>query len=37
MGKTPMITDEVKAGGKVSVKYHDMGAQGMHAAEVRVL
>jgi hypothetical protein len=37
MGKTPTITDEVKAGGKVSVKYHDMGAQGLHAAEVRVL
>jgi ABC-type Fe3+-hydroxamate transport system substrate-binding protein len=37
MGKTPMITDEVKAGAKVSVKYHDMGDKGMHAAEVRVL
>jgi hypothetical protein len=37
MGKTPSITDEVKAGAKVSVKYHDMAAQGMHAAEVRVL
>src|SRR4029079_11500542 len=37
MGKTPANTDEVKAGAKVSVKYHDMAAQGMHAAEVRVL
>ena len=35
MGKTPMITDLVKEGTKVTVKYHDMGTM-MHAAEVRV-
>jgi hypothetical protein len=37
MGKVPVITDTVKAGAKVAVKYHDMGAAGMHAAVVRVM
>lgn len=36
MGKTPEITDIVKTGGKVTVKYHDLGGGAMHAAEVRV-
>jgi hypothetical protein len=36
MGKTPEITDTVKTGEKVSVKYHDLGGGAMHAAEVRV-
>ena len=35
MGKTPLITDLVKEGTKVTVKYHDMGTM-LHAAEVRV-
>jgi len=33
---TPEITDIVKTGGKVTVKYHDLGGGAMHAAEVRV-
>ena len=37
MGKTPEITDVVKTGAKVSVKYHDLGGGAMHAASVRVL
>ena len=37
MGKSPSITDLVKEGGKVSVKYHEMEGGKMHAAEVRVL
>ena len=36
MGKTPEIGDVVKAGNKVTVKYHDLGGGAMHAAEVRV-
>ena len=36
MGKTPEITDIVKAGNKVTVKYHDLGGGAMHAANVRV-
>jgi hypothetical protein len=36
MGKVPMITDEVKEGAKVSVKYWDAGGT-MTAAEVKVL
>ena len=37
MGKSPAITDIVKEGGKVSVKYHELEGGKMHAAEVRVL
>jgi hypothetical protein len=37
MGKSPSITDLVKTGGKVSIKYHEMDGGKMHAAEVRVL
>jgi len=36
-GKTPAIADIVKTGAKIAVKYHDMGAGKLHAAEVRVL
>jgi hypothetical protein len=36
MDKVPEITDIVKTGAKVSVKYHDLGGGAMHAAEVRV-
>jgi hypothetical protein len=37
MGKTLEITDTVKTGAKVLVKYHDLGGGAMHAAEVHVL
>ena len=37
MGKSPLITDLVKEGGKVAVKYHTLEGGKMHAAEVRVL
>jgi hypothetical protein len=37
LGKSPMIADMVKEGGKVAVKYHEMEGGKMHAAEVRVL
>jgi ABC-type Fe3+-hydroxamate transport system substrate-binding protein len=37
MGKSPLIVDTVKVGGKVSVKYHELDGGKMHAAEVRVL
>jgi hypothetical protein len=37
MGKTPMITDVVKEGSKVSIKYHEMDGGKMHAASVRVM
>ena len=36
-GKSPALADVVKSGAKVAVKYHDMGAGKLHAAEVRVL
>lgn len=37
MGKVPEITDIVKTGSKVTVKYHDLGGGAMHAASVRVM
>lgn len=37
MGKSPAITDVVKAGNKVAVKYHELDGGKMHAASVRVL
>jgi len=37
MDKKLEITDIVKSGAKVSVKYHDLGGGAMHAAEVRVM
>jgi ABC-type Fe3+-hydroxamate transport system substrate-binding protein len=37
MGKSPLITDLVKEGTKVTVKYHELEGGKMHAAEVRVL
>ena len=37
MGKSPLITDIVKEGSKVSIKFHDMGEGKLHAASVRVL
>ncbi len=37
MGKVPMITDEVKTGAKVQVKYWDGSGGTMEAAEVKVL
>ena len=37
MGKSPAITDLVKEGTKVTVKYHELEGGKMHAAEVRVL
>lgn len=37
LGKSPLITDLVKTGGKVTVKYHELDGGKMHAAEVRVL
>ena len=36
MGKTPQITDLVKAGSKVTVKYHELEGGKMHAASVRL-
>lgn len=36
MGKVPEITDVVKAGASVSVKYHELEGGKMHAANVRV-
>jgi len=37
LGKSPSITDLVKEGGKVAVKYHELEGGKMHAAQVRVL
>jgi len=37
MGKSPSITDIVKEGGKVTVKYHELEGGKFHAAQVRVL
>jgi hypothetical protein len=37
MGKTPEITDIVKTGASVTVKYHEMEGGKMHAANVRVM
>jgi ABC-type Fe3+-hydroxamate transport system substrate-binding protein len=37
MGKVPEITDIVKAGASVTVKYHEMEGGKMHAANVRVM
>lgn len=37
LGKSPLITDLVKAGSKVTVKFHELEDGKMHAAEVRVL
>jgi ABC-type Fe3+-hydroxamate transport system substrate-binding protein len=36
-GKTPLITDVVKTGASVVVKYHEMDGGKMHAASVRVM
>jgi len=36
-GKTPEITDVVKADANVVVKYHEMDGGKMHAASVRVM
>ena len=36
-GKTPEITDTVKSGASVVVKYHEMDGGKMHAASVRVM
>ena len=36
-GKTPEITDVVKSGASVLVKYHEMDGGKMHAASVRVM
>jgi hypothetical protein len=35
-GKSPALADVVKAGAKVTVKYHELEGGTMHAAEVRV-
>jgi len=37
MGKSPSITDLVKEGAKVAVKYHELEGGKFHAAQVRVL
>jgi hypothetical protein len=37
MGKVPEITDIVKTGASVSVKYHELEGGKMHAASVRVM
>ena len=37
LGKSPAITDLVKEGSKVSVKYHELEGGKFHAAQVRVL
>lgn len=37
MGKVPVITDVVKTGAKVTVKYHELEGGKMHAANVRVM
>jgi ABC-type Fe3+-hydroxamate transport system substrate-binding protein len=37
MGKSPAITDVVKAGAKVAIKYHELEGGKMHAAQVRVM
>jgi hypothetical protein len=36
MGKVPEITDVVKTGASVTVKYHELEGGKMHAASVRV-
>jgi hypothetical protein len=36
-GKTPAITDVVKTGASVTVKYHELDGGKMHAASVRVM
>ena len=36
-GKTPEITDVVKTGASVTVKYHELDGGKMHAASVRVM
>jgi hypothetical protein len=37
MGKTPEITDVVKTGASVVIKYHELDGGKMHAASVRVM
>src|SRR5262245_9441834 len=37
MGKVPEITDVVKTGASVTVKYHELEGGKMHAASVRVM